>query len=65
MKNLKITKETFKRLRLLAGHKQESLAEALGCSKSTISKFERGLTKRLYSVDNKKLAEELNLTDYH
>lgn len=60
-----ITPQTFKRLRLLAGHKQSSLAEALGCSVATISNFERGLTKRLYSVDFKRLAQELNLTDSH
>lgn len=62
---LNLTRETFRRLRILAGHKQITLAEALGCSVSTISNFERGLTKRLYSVDYKKLAQELNLTDPH
>jgi transcriptional regulator with XRE-family HTH domain len=35
---------------------------ALGCSVSTISKFERGVTKQLYSIDYKVLAHELNLT---
>lgn len=63
VKPLSLTPKTFRRLRILAGHKQESLAEALGCSVSTISKFERGLTRRLYSVDRKRLAQELNLTD--
>ena len=64
-RQLNLTAQTFKRLRILAGHKQASLAEALGCSVTTISNFERGLTKRLYSVDYKRLAQELNLTNSH
>lgn len=64
-RNLNLTAQTFRRLRILAGHKQSSLAEALGCSVTTISNFERGLTKRLYSVDYKILAKELNLTQSH
>jgi transcriptional regulator with XRE-family HTH domain len=63
VKPLNMTRQTFRRLRILAGHKQESLAMALGCSVSTISKFERGITKQLYSIDYKALAQELNLTN--
>lgn len=56
-----IAPEVFKAQRILAGHKQESLARALGCSRSTIRNFERSRVKALYSVRWDDLARELHL----
>lgn len=56
-----ISPEAFKARRILSGHKQESLARALGCSRSTIRNFERRRVESLYSVRWEDLARELRL----
>lgn len=56
-----ISPDTFKSRRIMAGHKQESLARALGCSRTTIQNFERRRVAQLYSVRWDDLARELGL----
>jgi DNA-binding XRE family transcriptional regulator len=56
-----ISREQFRARRLLADHKQESLAAALGCTRETIQNFESGRTSRMYVVDWAALARELRL----
>jgi len=56
-----ISPEVFRARRILAGHKQESLARALRCSRSTIRNFERRRVASLYSVQWDDLARELQL----
>lgn len=56
-----ISPELFKARRILAGHKQESLARALGVSRSTVRNFEARRVASLYSVRWDDLARELKL----
>ncbi len=56
-----ISPEDFKARRILAHHKQDSLAMALNCSSKTIRNYERRRTTRLYSVRWGDLARELKL----
>lgn len=53
--------DVFRAKRILAGHKQESLARALGCSTGTIRNYERGRTRVIYSIRPGDLARELRL----
>jgi len=57
-----ISPEDFKTKRIQAGHKQGSLATALGCSTTTIRNFELRRRKRLYAVHWDDLVRELKLT---
>lgn len=57
-----ISPDAFRARRILAGHKQESLARALGCSRSSVQNFERRRVDRLYSVQWDDLAKELALS---
>jgi transcriptional regulator with XRE-family HTH domain len=57
----RISPEAFRARRILSGHKQESLARALGCSRATVSNFERKRVDSLYSVRWDDLARELGL----
>lgn len=56
-----LTPEQFRARRLLAGHKQESLARALRCTTKTIRNYEKGKVKRLYSVRWEDVRRELKL----
>lgn len=56
-----ISPEDFRARRILAGHKQASLAAALGCSRATVQNFEAKRVASLYSVRWDDLARELQL----
>lgn len=56
-----ISPEDFRSKRILANHKQRSLANALKCSRATIQNFESGTTQKLYSVNWEDLARELRI----
>lgn len=56
-----IAPEVFKARRILAGHKQESLARALGCSRASIQNFERRRVSSLYSVQWEDVKRELGI----
>jgi transcriptional regulator with XRE-family HTH domain len=56
-----ISAEDFRTRREAVRHKQQSLAEALNCSPATIRNFEKGRTRRIYSVKWGDLARELGI----
>lgn len=56
-----ISPEQFRARRILAGHKQESLACALGCTRVTINNFERGRTQRILVAKWDDVRRELRL----
>lgn len=56
-----ITPADFKAKRLLANHKQATLAAAIGCSEKTVRNFETERTDAMYSVMWESLARELKL----
>jgi DNA-binding XRE family transcriptional regulator len=57
----KISHADFRARRILSGHKQASLAKALGVSRSTVQNFEAKKVDSLYSVRWEDLARELGL----
>lgn len=56
-----ISPEQFRARRILANHKQSSLAMALHCSEKTIRNFETKKTAALQSVRWEELAKELGI----
>ena len=56
-----ISADRFRALRLLARHKQSTLALALGCSERSLRDFEKEKTGALYCVNWADLVRELRI----